>query len=115
MKAVFKKRLSYHQIGKLCRGYCSSFNPNRTIFLILKRLIHWKKEINAFKGILKRYDKVKSKAKHNFTAEDISRALNEVIEDNDDREEARQHSAESFRNFLTSSFHIQAEIVIHHF
>ena len=42
---------------------------------------HWRKELDAFKGVLRRYNSAKSKSGTNFTKEDIVRALSEEIDD----------------------------------
>ena len=47
---------------------------------------HWKKEINAFVGIMKRYNKSKSPKGTNFDKKDIVRTLSDVISTNDGKD-----------------------------
>ena len=47
---------------------------------------HWKKEMNAFRGIISRYNKSKSPKGSNFEVKDIIRALEDVIATNDGKD-----------------------------
>ncbi len=53
-----------------------------TLFPDSRDLTHWTAELEAFAGVLRRYDKAKTKAKHNFSPEDVERALLDVLEGN---------------------------------
>jgi hypothetical protein len=53
-----------------------------TLFPESRDVAHWDAELDAFRGLLRRYDKSKTKSGHNFSSEDVERALLEVLEGN---------------------------------
>ena len=53
-----------------------------TLFPDSQDVTHWNAELDAFKGLLRRYDNSKTKSGHNFSPEDVERALLDVLEGN---------------------------------
>ncbi|MBN4077440.1 hypothetical protein JYT19_00855 [Sulfobacillus acidophilus] len=85
MKSVFKRGEAITRL----EHYADVIVLHLTLLICFPKaqeISHWQQELNAFKGVLQRYNNSKSKKGHNYSVEDIETALLEVIEDNEGKD-----------------------------
>jgi hypothetical protein len=85
MNAAFRRGEAFTRL----ENYAEVIVLHLTLIILFPEspdVAHWKTELEAFRGVLRRYDNAKTKSGHNFSQEDIARTLRDVIEFNEGKD-----------------------------